>query len=58
VDWLVQTLNEEQSPALMRPFATRLMIRETTAAPPQQRVNAQAMTGNRQQPAEKTKGDR
>ncbi|QEW31566.1 LacI family DNA-binding transcriptional regulator [Erwinia billingiae] len=58
VDWLVQTLNEEQSPALMRPFATRLIIRETTAAPPQQRVNAQAMTGKRRQPAEKTKGDR
>ncbi len=58
VDWLVQTLNEEQSPALMRPFATRLIIRETTAAPPQQRINAQAIASKHQHPADKTKGDR
>lgn len=34
VDWLVQTLSEGESPALMRPFATELIVRETTAAPP------------------------
>lgn len=61
VDWLVKTLGEEQSPAQMRPFATELIIRETTAAPPQQRADVQAIAGELQhlaRVADKTKGDR
>lgn len=62
VDWLVQQLGERENPARMQPFATELIIRETTAAPAIGLANAQAIAEALQRLAQlaegKTKGDR